>query len=215
MVEALEFPEWVISHLTAIPGLVRELRAQRIPSIGAAGTSERISGAADPSESAPLRVAALDEADQLWAVMWEIVDEYLDRDREECFCVLRNIGRMRRRQHLAVHAGVLVVRGYGSSASGDILVDTEALTGWMIRRAWRIALNLPHSAEGLVEMIARLRTVTGTTSTRAYRAQPCRTCGHRSVRAGWREDGGGLAEWVCDNCEARETVRGRSESGSG
>lgn len=201
-------PVSLIEHLTMVPGIVEELRGQIVPSMQQRGEGLPVT-TSDSSSVAPLRVVPLDEADELWAVLWEMTDMVLER------CGLEAIGgvqvqaelqAMRARQNRAVHAGVLVVRGYGSSERGWVAVYTYELVRWLIDRAWLLSLNFPVPVDELIERIRRLQQLTGYRVARAYRQRACEACKRRTVRVVWNEATGG-ADWWCDTCESMRPVR--------
>lgn len=195
--------------LEQVPTIVLHLREQAMPSMQG-GQDGKISGSKEVA-SPPLRVEPIDEADELWAVLWELIDELLEKG-SECFCTLRSLQTVRARQSRAVHAGVEVVRGYASSNSARIQVDSAEVSAWLHARASRLAFGSAFTAsvDQLCDRVDRLRAQVGSFSTyrfQAYRTWPCPRCGRYEVLPTFGPDG--LVADECDYCTwRRDVVRG-------
>ncbi|MBL5975356.1 MAG: hypothetical protein D3X82_16810 [Candidatus Leucobacter sulfamidivorax] len=190
--------------LEQVATIVDHLREQALPS-AQAGQEGRISGSKDVA-SPPLRIDPLDEADELWSVMWELVDELLAKGTE-CFCTLREIQTIRAQQSL--HAGVDVVRGYGTADGVEIYQLTLTLAQWLISRASTIAFGsaFTESVDDLCDRVDRLRGQVGSFSPGRFTAfctWPCPRCSRFSVLPMFGADG--LETFTCDYCEWRREV---------
>ncbi|MGW9021278.1 hypothetical protein ACWGOE_07340 [Leucobacter chromiiresistens] len=205
--DVIDRPSWLTAHLQQIPEVVQGLRSMVVPSMEQR-TEGRVSGSSEKS-SPPLRVEPLDELDELYAVMWELVDELCEKTAP-CFHFLRDVQSLRHRHPLVDRPAPNTVRGYRSARESVISHDTYRVTSWLIAEARTLALShhFTDAVNELVARIERLHAMAVASVFRAYRSRPCSLCGHRAVYPEWREDGGGLAAWVCDNCEEREEVRG-------
>ncbi|WP_053352227.1 hypothetical protein [Leucobacter musarum] len=186
---AADRPAWFASYLSFVPLLVSSLHEQ-LHSSRNHELTERVTGTKTRTTT-PMAVDRLDDLDNLWSVLWALVDDVAERTNS-------TPPTCRSRQHLTHEAGLEVVRGYKSIDPRSITADTTAVLAWLRSRAWPIALN-PHYREPLDELatlIDRLRSRAQLTN--AQKAGLCRICGQRTVIPINTEQHRG---WICTHCE--------------
>jgi len=205
-IDLLLLSERIVEGLAAIAPIVGQLRDQAMPSMQAQQDG-RISGSPDVARP-PMQVGPLDEADELWAVVWELVDELCEK-AAPCFHALATVATVRARQARAVHAGVEVVRGYASSEKDRIYWETFVITQWLIARASTLAFGAAYrdSVTELLERVDRLGAQVGTFTGyrfQSYREEPCPNCHETEVVAAWGDTG--RVGWRCEYCEWEERI---------
>lgn len=186
--------DFLTADLSRIPGLVQALLEDLLPSSGMR-TRPRISGSAD-RQSAPIRIDLLDEVDELWAVLWELVDELAEQHGEQPPVV-------RRKQNFANAAGVRIVRGYRTTDRAEIAAHTETVIRWLLGRTRDLSFDHRYkdAVEELQQRLSRLFSIVGLKRWTVYHKIPCELCDHRAVLPEWRHDSEDPKRWVCEHCE--------------
>lgn len=192
--DALGRPDWLIENLRKIPSVIGYLRSTIAPSLQTRNEG-RVSGTPDVARP-PLNVDALDEADELWAVVCSLVLDHADRAREEPPAAIA-------RQAFDRVGSVPRVRGFASSNPDVVLADTFAVTQWLVERAWALALGANYTVpvDELVELIQKLAVripqVVGYRF-KAFQMWACPECYRSEVEAVWADDQ--LAGYECEAC---------------
>jgi len=193
-VDLFHWQDTLAADLSRVPTLIQTLLDDLVPSSGPR-TQQRVSGSTD-RHSTPIRIDLLDEVDELWAVLWELIDQLAERNNEEP-------PDIRKRQHFAIAAGVRVVRGFNTSSRTQIAESTEMAIQWLLRRSAALTLEPCYgdAVEDLQQRLSRLFSIAGLNRWNIYHRLPCDLCGHRTVLPEWRPDATDPKRWVCEHCE--------------
>ncbi len=194
MIAATDRPDWLIENLRKVPSVIGFLRSSAVPSMQAR-TEGRVSGTPDVAR-APLNITALDEADELWAVVCALVLDHAERAR---IPVPPQIAR----QWIDTVGSVPRVRGFATSDPEAINADVFAITQWLVERAWALALGASYTVpvDELVDQIQKLASRIPQAvgyQFKAFQRWACPECYRREVEAVWAEDQ--LAGYECDHC---------------
>ena len=201
MVDPLGFSDRIIECLAQVYPIVEHLRAQAEPSMQAQQDG-RISGTPEVT-SAPMQLAPLDEADELWAKVCSLAEMLAEKLR------LRSpsLQRLLARQWVDRVGSVPRVRGYARSDTDQIYEDTFMLTQWLIAHASTLAFNAAFKVpvEELIEDVARLKAKVAAFSgyeQKHYQAWRCPSCHEFAILPIWGD--GRRVGWVCEQCEWEE-----------
>jgi len=206
MSDPFGFSDRIVECLAQVAPIVGHLREQAMPSMQARREG-RISGTPDVARP-PLRLDPLVEADELWSVVWELVDELCARATLGLNELLE-LQVIRARQAKRPRADV--VQGYATTDPDQIYWDTFVITQRLITRGSTLALNVAYrdSSEDLIKRVDELAAQVGTSggvTARSYRRERCPKCHETSVLPLWGD--AGRVGWWCDYCEWQEREAG-------
>lgn len=197
MQSALDRPDWLIENLAKVPAIIGHLRREVVPGLQPRAEG-RVSGSKDVA-AAPLNIDPLDEADELWAMVCSLVEEFAERSGETAPALLR-------RQWIDRVGSVARVRGFATSDEQRIYDDALKVSQWLIRHAWSLALG-PNYVDPVDELVERIESLFGRIPHevgyrfKAYRPWPCATCYERTMMPEWVDDT--ITGYVCDSCGDR------------
>lgn len=190
----------LIEQLDCVPLLVQALLDA--PAISAGNRTRFRTSRPKVHHSMPLLLKRMDQLDELWTVLWELVDG-LSEQRSEALL------RMRRRQRLLDVAGMRTVRGYRTSNRTSMLLDTETVIRLLISNASALLLDarLEKAVEELQQHVFPLLLLTGAGPRGFFHKNPCRLCGSRAVRLESRASEALGYRGVCGNCGTVQPLR--------
>ena len=194
--------EW---HLDQVPILLTTLRTMENPLKATRYDLDRVSGSVEESR-APMRVEAVDDADDLWAALVQYVANVAELLGVPTPSAVRASWSTRGE-----------VAGLAPTVTGrEVSFLAFDLIVWLIERADRVVeLPLGESEAFLFGLIRKLRArYTMPVAERPARRRTCRVCGDRAVGMEWVDDGDRIAVLVakCARCGAivEEGVEGGS-----
>lgn len=187
--------------LDQVPVLLETLRDAVNPLKASRIDAERVSGGGRTAPL-PLREAAVDDCDDVWAALVEYVAEVAERLHEPSPATGASWA--------ASHG----VRGIGAGVTGDDAYKAGfVIIAWLIDRAVRIsALGLTDSEEHLFSLIRKLtaRYVDAPPIERPAHRRWCGVCGEKAVTVAWLL--GDVGEAECRVCGAVYAPEGKGEA---
>jgi len=197
--------EW---HVDQIPGLLEVMRLDMVPLAASQTDKVIVSGTKGDGTPVPLRLDAVDDADDLWGALAAYTLEVADLLGEQPPHVLRaSWWRAGQVQGVRAAADARKVRS-----------DAFEVVAWLVDRETLIApeTGLQDSEEHLFALIrkARARWKAAPRPRRA-RPRPCATCGDVAVLIDWMDVPGGIGPALpvgrCSTCgEQYEMKRGET-----
>ena len=190
--------DWLRRHLVMIPGLILHIRAQAIPSMSA-DSEPRVSGSKEKT-LAPLQVAPIDDADDLWARTCSLAAYYAERSGE-----WREMPDCIDRQWTIQTSAELEVIGFASTDADRIYMDAVEVTRYLNERAGLLAMNHEYHdpVVQLVGEVAKARARYPESAAHVGAKLKCPKCLRHGVEPEYTDDGE-LAALACRICGSRK-----------